>query len=91
MYDLGMVCRNGAIEAGQGLAASRMPREDQSKSFMLVSRARSIRCTPTRFRTLLIVDEWGGFRYDLDRHEHGRLGSVVSLLPPHVPHNGVMA
>lgn len=37
--------------------------------------------------TLLIVDE-GAVRYDLDRHEHGVLGSVVSLLPPYVPHNG---
>jgi AraC-like DNA-binding protein len=39
------------------------------------------------FWTLLIVDD-GAVRYDLDRHEHGVLGSVVSLLPPHVPHNG---
>ncbi|PXX71542.1 AraC family transcriptional regulator [Nocardia tenerifensis] len=40
--------------------------------------------------TLLIVDD-GAVRYDLDRHEHGVLGSVVSLLPPHVPHNGQAA
>ncbi|MFI6996465.1 AraC family transcriptional regulator [Nocardia sp. NPDC050175] len=40
--------------------------------------------------TLLIVDD-GAVRYDLDRHEHGALGSVVSLLPPHVPHNGQAA
>ncbi|WP_280392973.1 AraC family transcriptional regulator [Nocardia brasiliensis] len=40
--------------------------------------------------TLLIVDD-GMVRYDLDRHEHGVLGSVVSLLPPHVPHNGQAA
>ncbi|MFD7973615.1 helix-turn-helix transcriptional regulator [Streptomyces clavifer] len=37
--------------------------------------------------TLLIVDE-GMVRYDLDRHEHGAPSSVVSLLPPHIPHNG---
>ncbi|MET7643171.1 AraC family transcriptional regulator [Streptomyces sp. NPDC005426] len=37
--------------------------------------------------TLLIVDE-GMVRYDLDRHEHGVLTDVVTLLPPHVPHNG---
>ena len=36
---------------------------------------------------LLIVDD-GAVRYDLDRHEHGALGSVVTLLPPDVPHNG---
>ncbi|MEV0710250.1 AraC family transcriptional regulator [Nocardia aurea] len=40
--------------------------------------------------TLLIVDD-GAVRYDLDRHEHGVLGSMVSLLPPHVPHNGQAA
>ena len=37
--------------------------------------------------TLLIVDD-GMIRYDLDRHEHGALGRVVTLLPPQVPHNG---
>lgn len=37
--------------------------------------------------TLLIVDD-GAVRYDLDRHEHGTPDDVVSLLPPHVPHNG---
>ncbi|SDP15222.1 transcriptional regulator, AraC family [Actinopolyspora xinjiangensis] len=37
--------------------------------------------------TLLVVDE-GTVRYDLHRHEHGALGSLVTLLPPHVPHNG---
>ncbi|MFI2780932.1 AraC family transcriptional regulator [Streptomyces sp. ALB3] len=37
--------------------------------------------------TLLIVDE-GMVRYDLDRQEHGAPSSVVTLLPPHVPHNG---
>lgn len=36
---------------------------------------------------LLIVDE-GVVRYDLDRHEHGALSRVVTLLPPHVAHNG---
>lgn len=37
--------------------------------------------------TLLIVDE-GAVRYDLDRHERGAFGDLVTLLPPHVPHNG---
>ncbi|MER5990537.1 MULTISPECIES: helix-turn-helix domain-containing protein [Streptomyces] len=37
--------------------------------------------------TLLIVDD-GAVRYDLDRHEHGTPHDTVSVLPPHVPHNG---
>lgn len=37
--------------------------------------------------TLLIVDD-GMVRYDLGRHEHGALDQTVTLLPPHVPHNG---
>ncbi|MFJ9347111.1 AraC family transcriptional regulator [Streptomyces sp. NPDC101237] len=37
--------------------------------------------------TLLIVDD-GAVRYDLERHEHGTPDDTVSLLPPHVPHNG---
>ncbi|MFE9999588.1 helix-turn-helix transcriptional regulator [Streptomyces avermitilis] len=37
--------------------------------------------------TLLIVDD-GAVRYDLDRQEHGTPDDTVSLLPPHVPHNG---
>lgn len=37
--------------------------------------------------TLLIVDD-GTIRYDLHRHEHGALHQAVTLLPPHVPHNG---
>lgn len=37
--------------------------------------------------TLLIVDD-GMVRYDLDRHEHGALRSLVTLLPPGVPHDG---
>jgi AraC-like DNA-binding protein len=37
--------------------------------------------------TLLLVDE-GAVRYDLDRHERGAFGDLVTLLPPHVPHNG---
>jgi AraC-like DNA-binding protein len=37
--------------------------------------------------TLLVVDT-GLVRYDLDRHEHGALRSLVTLLPPHVPHDG---
>jgi AraC-like DNA-binding protein len=36
---------------------------------------------------LLIVDD-GAVRYDLDRHERGALQNLVTLLPPHVPHNG---
>jgi AraC-like DNA-binding protein len=37
--------------------------------------------------TLLIVDD-GMVRYDLHHHEHGAREQVVTLLPPHVPHNG---
>ena len=37
--------------------------------------------------TLLIVDD-GAIRYDLDRHSHGTVGADVTLLPPHVPHDG---
>ncbi len=37
--------------------------------------------------TLLVVDD-GAIKYDLDRHEHGAFHQVVTLLPPHVPHNG---
>ncbi|HEY1702992.1 MAG TPA: AraC family transcriptional regulator [Trebonia sp.] len=37
--------------------------------------------------TLLIVDD-GMVRYDVHRHEHGALDQVITLLPPHVPHNG---
>ncbi|MYS81566.1 helix-turn-helix transcriptional regulator [Embleya scabrispora] len=40
--------------------------------------------------TLLIVDD-GMVKYDLDRHEHGVLRRAVSLLPPHIPHNGSAA
>jgi len=40
--------------------------------------------------TLLIVDD-GAVRYDLDRHERGAFGDLVTLLPPHVPHNGSSA
>ena len=40
--------------------------------------------------TLLIVDD-GAVRYDLDRHEHGTPHDTVTLLPPHVPHNGAPA
>jgi AraC-like DNA-binding protein len=36
---------------------------------------------------LLIVDD-GAIRYDLDRHSHGTVGADVTLLPPHVPHDG---
>ncbi|MDT7629912.1 MAG: hypothetical protein QOI50_1842 [Pseudonocardiales bacterium] len=37
--------------------------------------------------TLLIVDD-GAVRFDLDRHHHGALRSQVTLLPPHVAHDG---
>ncbi|MGC9667704.1 AraC family transcriptional regulator [Planosporangium sp. 12N6] len=37
--------------------------------------------------TLLIVDD-GAIRFDLDRHQHGALRPSVTLLPPHVPHDG---
>lgn len=37
--------------------------------------------------TLLIIDD-GVVRYGLDRHEHGALRSLVTLLPPGVPHDG---
>ncbi|MEU6079831.1 AraC family transcriptional regulator [Streptomyces sp. NPDC047108] len=37
--------------------------------------------------TLLIVDD-GAVRYELNRHEHGTPHDTVSLLPPHVSHNG---
>ncbi|MEV6963730.1 AraC family transcriptional regulator [Hamadaea sp. NPDC051192] len=40
--------------------------------------------------TLLIVDD-GAIRYDLDRSEHGAVGSTVTLLPPDVPHDGQSA
>lgn len=37
--------------------------------------------------TLLIVDA-GTIRYGLSGHEHGSTGRDVTLLPPHVPHDG---
>lgn len=37
--------------------------------------------------TLLVVDA-GLVRYDLDRHEHGARRDLVTLLPPHIPHDG---
>jgi AraC-like DNA-binding protein len=37
--------------------------------------------------TLLLVDD-GVVRFDLDRQEHGAMPSLVTLLPPHVPHDG---
>ena len=37
--------------------------------------------------TLLLVDT-GTVRYDLDHHQHGALGDRVTLLPPHVAHDG---
>jgi AraC-like DNA-binding protein len=37
--------------------------------------------------TLLIVDQ-GVVRYELDRHQHGAMTSLVTLLPPNVPHDG---
>jgi AraC-like DNA-binding protein len=37
--------------------------------------------------TLLLVDQ-GAIRYDLDRRNHGAESSMVSILPPHVVHDG---
>jgi AraC-like DNA-binding protein len=37
--------------------------------------------------TLFIVDE-GAVRYDLDRHSRGSDSSMVTLLPPHIAHDG---
>jgi AraC-like DNA-binding protein len=37
--------------------------------------------------TLIIVDD-GAIRFDLDRHPHGAAGATVTLLPPHVSHDG---
>ncbi|SIS17333.1 AraC family transcriptional regulator [Williamsia sterculiae] len=37
--------------------------------------------------TLLIVDS-GAISYDLDGREHGAMQQVVTVLPPHVPHDG---
>ena len=37
--------------------------------------------------TLLVVDD-GMIRYDLDRCAHGTTAAQVTLLPPHVPHDG---
>jgi AraC-like DNA-binding protein len=36
---------------------------------------------------ILIVDD-GGIRFDLDRHHLGMTGATVTVLPPHVPHDG---
>jgi AraC-like DNA-binding protein len=40
--------------------------------------------------TLLVVDD-GVIAYDLDRAEHAAYGSLVTLLPPHVVHDGKSA
>ena len=37
--------------------------------------------------TLIIIDD-GAIRFDLDRHAYGALPPSVTLLPPHVPHDG---
>lgn len=37
--------------------------------------------------TVLIVDD-GLIGYGLDRHQHSAAGSAVTVLPPHVPHDG---
>ncbi|GAB7038119.1 MULTISPECIES: helix-turn-helix transcriptional regulator [Catenuloplanes] len=37
--------------------------------------------------TLLIVDD-GAITYDLEQAHHGTVGGTVTLLPPHVPHDG---
>lgn len=36
---------------------------------------------------VIIVDD-GGIRFDLDRHHLGVTGATVTVLPPHVPHDG---
>lgn len=36
---------------------------------------------------VLLLDE-GAVAYDLDRHEHRAVPAAVTLLPPHVPHDG---
>jgi AraC-like DNA-binding protein len=36
----------------------------------------------------VLVVESGAIRYDLERHEHGVRRSLVTLLPPHVAHDG---
>ncbi|WP_240759705.1 helix-turn-helix transcriptional regulator [Phytoactinopolyspora endophytica] len=36
---------------------------------------------------LLIIDD-GAIQYDLERHHHGAARSTVTLLPPHVAHDG---
>ncbi|MDI6105466.1 AraC family transcriptional regulator [Actinoplanes sp. NEAU-A12] len=40
--------------------------------------------------TVLLVDD-GAVRYDLDRHQRGAFGDLVTVLPPRVPHNGTSA
>jgi AraC-like DNA-binding protein len=37
--------------------------------------------------TVLLIDS-GAVSYDLDRHEHVAAPAAVTLLPPHVPHDG---
>jgi AraC-like DNA-binding protein len=37
--------------------------------------------------TVLLVDD-GAIRYSLDRHDHGMSRATVSVLPPHVVHDG---
>ncbi|GAA0232268.1 AraC family transcriptional regulator [Saccharothrix mutabilis subsp. mutabilis] len=37
--------------------------------------------------TLLLIDD-GAVRFALDRQEHGAIRPLVTLLPPHVPHDG---
>ncbi|WGL51376.1 AraC family transcriptional regulator [Nocardioides sp. BP30] len=37
--------------------------------------------------TLLVVDS-GTIGFELGRHDHGAMPSLVTLLPPHVPHDG---
>ncbi len=42
----------------------------------------------THDRWAVILVDAGGIRFDLDRHHLGATGSVVTVLPPHVPHDG---
>jgi AraC-like DNA-binding protein len=37
--------------------------------------------------TVLVIDD-GAVRYALDRHDHGSLRTTVTVLPPHVTHDG---
>ena len=42
----------------------------------------------THDRWAVIVIDDGGIRFDLDRHHLGATGSTITVLPPHVAHDG---